>query len=76
MLIFFCPVFKEKHISDSALINISRLEVPKQALDGILLDLGSVVKINLLNFHVLSVAYKMYTALLSQWSCDYIKQMA
>ena len=29
-----------------------RLEVPEQALDGIPLGLGSVVKINLLNFHV------------------------
>ena len=30
----------------------SRLELPEQALDGIPLGLGSVVKINLLNFHV------------------------
>ena len=29
-----------------------RLEVPEQALDGILLGLGSVMKINLLNLHI------------------------
>ena len=46
-------VFKARHLSGSALcIGFSKLEVPEQALDGIPLDLGLVVKINLLNIHV------------------------
>ena len=46
-------VLKARHLSGSAFCTaFSRLEVPEQALDGIPLGLGSVVKINLLNFHV------------------------
>ena len=45
-------VLKARHLSGSAFCTgFSRLEVPEQALDGIPLGLGSVVKINLLNFH-------------------------
>ena len=44
---------KARHLSGSAFCTgFSRLEVPEQALDGIPLGLGLVVKINLLNFHV------------------------
>ena len=46
-------VVKARHLSGSAFCTeFSRLEVPEQALDGIHLGLGFVVKINL-NFHVL-----------------------
>ena len=49
-------VFKAKHLSGSAFCTgFSRLEVPEQALNGIPLGLGSVVKINLLNFHVATI---------------------
>ena len=45
-------VHKARHLSGSAFCTgFSRLEVPEQALDGIPLGLGLVVKINLLNFH-------------------------
>ena len=45
-------VLKARHLSGSAFCTgFSRLEVPEQALDGIPLGLGLVVKINLLNFH-------------------------
>ena len=45
-------VLKARHLSGSAFYTgFSRLEVPEQALDGIHLGLGLVVKINLLNFH-------------------------
>ena len=43
-------VVKAGHLIDSAFCTeFSRLEVPEQALGGILLGLGLVVKINLLN---------------------------
>ena len=46
-------VLKARHLSGSALCTgFSRLVVPEQALDGIPLGLGSVVKINLPNFRV------------------------
>ena len=49
-------VLKARHLSGSAFCTgFSRLKVPEQALDGIPLGLGSVVKINLLNFHGLSL---------------------
>ena len=38
-------------------MGFSRLEVPEQALDEISLGLGSVMKIHLLNFHVLYSVY-------------------
>ena len=45
-------VLKARHLSGSAFCTgFSRLEVPEQALDGIPLGSGLVVKINLLNFH-------------------------
>ena len=45
-------VLKARYLSGSAFCTgFSRLEVPEQALDGITLGLGSVSKINLLNFH-------------------------
>ena len=45
-------VLKARHLRGSAFCTgVSRLEVPEQALDGIPLGVGSVVKINLLNFH-------------------------
>ena len=45
-------VLKARHLSGYAVCTgFSRLEVPEQALDGIPLRLGSVVKINL-NFHL------------------------
>ncbi len=49
-------VLKVRHLSGSAFCTgFSRLKVPEQALDGILLGLGMVVKRNLMNFHVLVV---------------------
>ena len=46
-------VLKARHLSGSAFCTgFSRLEVSEQALGGILLDLGLVVKINLLNIHL------------------------
>ena len=50
-LLVHAPVHA-RHLSVSAFCTgFSRLELPEQALDGIPLGLGSVVKINLLNFH-------------------------
>ena len=45
-------VLKARHLSNSAFCNgFSRLEVPEQALDGIPLGLGLVVKISPWKFH-------------------------
>ena len=54
MYMYHPLVLKAMHlqVSDSAFCTgFSRLEVPEQALGGIPLGLGMVVKINLLNFH-------------------------
>ena len=46
-------VLKARHLSGSAFhTGFCRLEVPQQALDGIPLGLGLVVKINFLNVHL------------------------
>ena len=47
-------VLKARYLSDSAFhTGFSRLEVPEQALDGIPLGLGLVMKKSLWNFHAL-----------------------
>ena len=57
-------VLKARHLSGSAFCTgFSRLEVPEQALGGILLGLELVVKINLLNIHI-------YHTAAEQWKCN------
>ena len=51
-------VLKARHLGGSAFYTgLSRLEVPEQALGGIPLGLGLVVKINLLNIYVHVLEY-------------------